>query len=261
MLILNTSRPLIDFSSEVYGVILSYPNNGDSIQIKEVMYQEFAPNTRHVVSEQFVDYETFKKDYPELAKSIKLKITKDLIKIFKKYHVYSIRRLGKVFIPSDTLPHYIKRRNGKEILVTSRNENKSLVIEFDENYHVVQVADALKTHDIIVSVEYNQPIYPGPDYDAPILIEYLEPSLPDSFQSKNINGRAILSLTVNENGKVTAAKIIKSDLEIDSILIESVKSWRFEPGKRDGIPTELNISFPFTYKEGKLKSNWKTKPN
>src|SRR4030042_3357218 len=261
MLMINAEKPLIDFPSEVYGVLLSYPNNCDSIQIKKVMYQEFAPNSRQVVGEKIIDYDTFRKEFPELESSLQLQIPKDLIDIFNKYHVYSIKRLCKVFIPSDTLPHYIKRRNGKKVLGTDRNENKSLLIEFDEKYHVVQVADAFRTHKIMVTVEYNQPIYPEPEFDAPVLIEFSEPFLQDSIHSQNINGMAILSLTVDENGKVTAVKIIKSDLEIDSILIKSVKSWKFEPGTRDGIPIELNISFPFTYEESELKSKYKTKPN
>lgn len=92
MLMLNTNTPIIVFPAEIYGVNVSYPDNGDSVQIEEFMYQQFAPNSRQVVNEQIIDCKTFKNEYLVLENSTQLKIPNELIKIFNKYHVYSIRR-------------------------------------------------------------------------------------------------------------------------------------------------------------------------
>jgi len=53
---------------------------------------------------------------------------------------------------------------------------------------------------------------------------------------------------VDRSGRVTSPKVQKStDPAFDRIAVDTVKAWRFEPGKRQGEPVSFRMRVPVTY--------------
>jgi len=81
-----------------------------------------------------------------------------------------------------------------------------------------------------------RPIYsPTPSYSA-------------SAAKEKVGGDVLLNLTIGADGLVKDAVVLKSlRPDLDDSAVRTVKTWRFEPGSKDGQPIEsssiVNISF------------------
>jgi TonB family protein len=64
-----------------------------------------------------------------------------------------------------------------------------------------------------------------------------------------ITGSGILRLSLNERGKVTAVKIVKStgNKELDDEGVRTMSRWRAKPGP----PREINVPLNFSLGDGK----------
>ena len=49
----------------------------------------------------------------------------------------------------------------------------------------------------------------------------------------------ILELSIGKDGKVTAAKVLRSIPELDQAAIDAVKQWEFTPTLKDGVPVAV----------------------
>ena len=93
-----------------------------------------------------------------------------------------------------------------------------------------------------------QPTTPAPTKTQPKLISGHEPKYTEAAREAKIEGTVILTVNVNEKGKVTAVKVKNSlDKGLDRNAVSTVKHWRFTPATVDGKPvtTEVNISVDF----------------
>lgn len=201
-ILIHTPKAFVNLPQEVYGLFISYQNLTDSIQIEDVMYQLFRPGNRTIKQRIKIDYETFKEEFPEIENHIKISFSNEIIKLFKKYNVRYFERLNKTFTLRDTIPHFISGR-GKRKLVKSDNENKTLIIYFDNQHDVKRVVEEFEKSNDISSAYPNTYITEYPKIYGPKLISAFPPNFPDSTMLSRINGLIIFRVTVSEDGNVS----------------------------------------------------------
>jgi hypothetical protein len=86
----------------------------------------------------------------------------------------------------------------------------------------------------------------------PKIIEITPTIYPDEARRAEIEGVVILELSINADGKLESAKVIKSSNYemLDAAALETVKNWKFSPAIRSGQKVSeekgLNITFKLT---------------
>ena len=72
---------------------------------------------------------------------------------------------------------------------------------------------------------------------------------PPAALRERISGQVVMEVVVDAEGRVESARVTKSlRADFDDRAIEAVKTWRFEPARRDGraVPALLTISMEFS---------------
>jgi len=84
---------------------------------------------------------------------------------------------------------------------------------------------------------------------SPELVRIVKPAYPPEAQRKNIEGRVILSIVVDEMGNVIEATVIQSIPTgiFDEAAVESVMSWRFRPAKLRNQPIRARLNQTVTF--------------
>jgi TonB family protein len=77
---------------------------------------------------------------------------------------------------------------------------------------------------------------------APVAIEQQPPAWsPQLGLVRGQTYRATVEVSIDASGKVTSARILQSVNRLyDSLLLDAVRRWRYQPGTRNGVPV------PFT---------------
>lgn len=71
----------------------------------------------------------------------------------------------------------------------------------------------------------------------------------DAARKDKINGTVILLVTVGADGSVLDAKIIQSlRPDLDGQALRKVKTWRFEPARKDGQPVRMDVPIEMTFR-------------
>jgi TonB family protein len=89
----------------------------------------------------------------------------------------------------------------------------------------------------------------GSGVSAPSAIYSPPAPYPRSALSERIGGQVLMDVVVDAEGRVQTARVIKSlRKDFDDSAIEAVKTWRFEPARRDGraVPALITISMDFS---------------
>lgn len=82
----------------------------------------------------------------------------------------------------------------------------------------------------------------------PKTIQVVKPEYPEKARELEIEGRVILELTVNGEGKVVAVRVIqKLHPLLDEAAKKAAMKMRFQPGTVNGTPVTLKIPVPFTF--------------
>jgi len=76
----------------------------------------------------------------------------------------------------------------------------------------------------------------GGDIQAPALIHRVEPEYPIVAVNAKVTGMVILEATVDEQGRVTDVKLLRSIILLDQAAIKAVKQWRYQPLVLNGAP-------------------------
>jgi protein TonB len=78
---------------------------------------------------------------------------------------------------------------------------------------------------------------PG-DRQEPALDRDAAPDYPESAREDGVSGSVTLSYTVNGEGRVEDARVVKSsgDSRLDQAALEAAKKWRYKPAVREGQP-------------------------
>lgn len=74
------------------------------------------------------------------------------------------------------------------------------------------------------------------------------PAYPERMRELEIEGRVRLLLTIDGNGRVIKAKVIKSlRKELDDEAVKAAKKMLFAAAKVNGVPVTVTIPYTFTF--------------
>ncbi len=92
---------------------------------------------------------------------------------------------------------------------------------------------------------------------APELVRLVKPAYPPEAQRKNIEGRVVLSIVVDEMGNVIEASVVQSIPSgiFDEVAVESIMSWRFRPAKLRNQPIRVRLNQTVTFTLGPNQCN------
>ncbi len=83
----------------------------------------------------------------------------------------------------------------------------------------------------------------------PTPIKTVAPEYPDMARQAGAEGTVLIEVTINENGRVIAARVIKSTT-ISSLAEAARKAamdWLFTPAKQRDVPVKARIAIPFEF--------------
>lgn len=68
------------------------------------------------------------------------------------------------------------------------------------------------------------------------------PEYTDKARKKKLNGTVVVAMIVTPEGKVLDPKVTKSlDKDLDKQALAAVRTWKFEPATKDGIPVAVHV--------------------
>jgi protein TonB len=83
----------------------------------------------------------------------------------------------------------------------------------------------------------------GGGVSAPVATFSPEPEYSEEARKAKYQGEVWLTVTIGTDGKAHDIRVSRSlGLGLDEKAIESVRTWKFEPGKKDGVPVAVQIS-------------------
>ncbi|MBU8910372.1 MAG: energy transducer TonB, partial [Desulfobacterales bacterium] len=93
------------------------------------------------------------------------------------------------------------------------------------------------------------------EFAKPLYKKNSLPAYPVIARKRGYQGTVELMVLVSEKGKVSSLKIFKSSgyKSIDRQAVKTVKTWLFEPGKKQGIPQEMWVKIPVKFELNQQK--------
>jgi TonB family protein len=88
----------------------------------------------------------------------------------------------------------------------------------------------------------------GGQIRPPIKIKEVAPVYPAIAQSARIQGDVVIEATIDEEGKVADARVVKSVPLLDQAALDAVRQWQYQPSLLNGVPTAVvtNVTVKFT---------------
>jgi TonB family protein len=84
---------------------------------------------------------------------------------------------------------------------------------------------------------------PGKGVTPPRVIYQTDPEFSEEARKAKYQGTCVLGLVVDANGHPTSIRVLSAlGMGLDEKAIESVKNWKFEPGKKDGHDVAVEIA-------------------
>ena len=88
----------------------------------------------------------------------------------------------------------------------------------------------------------------GIERTNPIPVKTPQPDYPDDLQDEAIHGRAVIRMTVDENGRVETSEVHSATHDAFGVAaLEAAKQWEFEPATRSGEAVAVTIDIPFRF--------------
>jgi protein TonB len=77
----------------------------------------------------------------------------------------------------------------------------------------------------------------------PTVLSKVDPEYSEEARKAKYSGSVMLSIVVNTDGKAEDIRVVKSlGMGLDEKAIETVRTWRFEPGQKDGHPVNVEMA-------------------
>ncbi|MFN8547504.1 MAG: TonB family protein [Candidatus Eisenbacteria bacterium] len=92
------------------------------------------------------------------------------------------------------------------------------------------------------------------EYDTPpVALEKVAAVYPESAQERGLEGQVTVLVTIDEQGKVIAARVDKSraEAELEEAALSAARKWTFSPAMRYGQPVRSTMSLPFRFSRAK----------
>lgn len=88
----------------------------------------------------------------------------------------------------------------------------------------------------------------GGQVRPPIRIKEVAPVYPAIAQSARVQGDVVIEATIDEEGNVADARIVKSVPLLDQAALDAVRQWEYQPSLLNGVPTAVvtTVTVKFT---------------
>lgn len=84
--------------------------------------------------------------------------------------------------------------------------------------------------------------------NAPVTRRQTPPPYPHAMKVAGVSGTVWVEFVVDENGRVHDVHVVKTTNEsFNDATVTAVSTWRFEPGKRKGIPVRFRMTIPIVF--------------
>lgn len=91
------------------------------------------------------------------------------------------------------------------------------------------------------------PVRVGGSVQAPTLLHRMDPVYPPAALAARISGVVIIEALVDEAGRVTSAKALRSHPLLERAAIEAVQQWRYSPLVLNGEPQTFVLTVTLTF--------------
>jgi periplasmic protein TonB len=82
----------------------------------------------------------------------------------------------------------------------------------------------------------------GGGVSAPKVLYKLDPEFSEEARKNKFQGNVVLQVVVGIDGKTHEIKVVRSlGMGLDEKAVESIREWRFEPGRKDGVPVPVVV--------------------
>ncbi len=89
----------------------------------------------------------------------------------------------------------------------------------------------------------------GGDVSMPVPIYKPEPSYTKKARKKKLQGTVVLWIVVDAQGNVTDERVVKPlGLGLDEKALETVRTWKFKPASRNGVPLPVRVVVEVSFK-------------
>jgi TonB family protein len=88
----------------------------------------------------------------------------------------------------------------------------------------------------------------GGQIRPPVRTKEVAPVYPPIAQSARIQGDVVIEATIDEEGKVADARVVKSVPLLDQAALDAVRQWEYQPSLLNGVPTPvvMTVTVKFT---------------
>jgi TonB family protein len=92
------------------------------------------------------------------------------------------------------------------------------------------------------------PVRVGGNVRQPAKLVHVEPVLPPQAAQANVRGVVIVEVTIDTQGAVSGAKVLRSIPLLDRAAIDAVRQWRFEPTELNGRPVPVIMTVTVNFR-------------
>jgi protein TonB len=81
-----------------------------------------------------------------------------------------------------------------------------------------------------------------------VKVRDVAPIYPAVAKSARVDGTVVIEATIDEEGKVSEAKVVKSVPLLDQAALTAVRQWEYEPAlmKKEPVPVVMTVNVSFT---------------
>ena len=92
------------------------------------------------------------------------------------------------------------------------------------------------------------PVRVGGNIAVPTKMQHVSPVYPPEAQDAKVSGLVIIEATINAEGNVSDARVLRSIPMLDQAALDAVKQWRFTPTLLNGapVPVIMTVTVNFT---------------
>lgn len=96
-----------------------------------------------------------------------------------------------------------------------------------------------------------EPIHVGGNVTAPRKRHHVNPIYPAVAAAARVQGTVVIEATIDENGNVVNARVLRSIPVLDGAALEAVGQWKYEPTLLNGRPVPILMSVSVQFELGR----------
>ncbi len=137
----------------------------------------------------------------------------------------------------------------RELAVAAKNAADKAATDAASERERVEAEEARKAKAAAARREkLAKAIRVGGQMRPPVRIKDVAPIYPAIAQSARVQGDVVIEATIDDDGKVADARVVKSVPLLDQAALDAVRQWEYRPSLLNGVPTAvvMTVTVRFT---------------